>query len=187
MLQYGRTLELTEKDALEVEAAQNSSQQTNELTKDVHRLSIKTKRTLPKKMASQQMTNKHTKTCFKCGGQWPHPDRKCPAYQRQCRKCQGFNHFARCCKSRQAKRPSFHKKYEKKDYYKGAKVTVQNIENTVSDSSDDDDSELEYVYTLSEEEFENQHNDPVDINGSHENVNGVDLLENHNMKAANRL
>ena len=39
---------------------------------------------------------------------------------------------------------------------------------------------------LFEEEFENQHNDPVDINGSHENVNGVDLLTNHNMKAANK-
>ena len=84
MLQYGCTLELTEKDALEVEAAQNSSQQINELTKDIHRLYVKTKRTLPKKMAPQQMTNKHTKTCFKCVGQCPHPDRKCPAYQRQC-------------------------------------------------------------------------------------------------------
>ena len=65
-------------------------------------------------------------------------------------------------------------------------MTVQNVENTVNDSSDDDDSELEYVYTLFEEEFENQHNDHVDINGSYENVNGVDLLENHNMKAVNK-
>ena len=64
-------------------------------------------------------------------------------------------------------------------------MTVQNIENTVNDSSDDDDSELE-LSTLFLKKSENQHNDPVDINGSHENVNGVDLLENHNMKAANK-
>ena len=102
MLQYGCTLELTEKDALEIEKAQNSSQQIDELTKDVHRLSVKTKRTLPRKMPSKQTTTKNTSTCFKGGGQWPHPDCKCPTYQRQCRKCEGFTW---CCKSRQAKRP----------------------------------------------------------------------------------
>ena len=90
MLQYRRPLELTERDALEIEKAQNSSQQIDELTKDVDRLPVKTKRTLRRKMPSQQTTTKNTSTCFKCGGQWPHPDRKCPAYQRRCRKCQGF-------------------------------------------------------------------------------------------------
>ena len=66
MLQYGRTLELTEKDALEIEKVQNSSQQIDELSKDVHRLSVKTKRTLPRKMPSQQTTTKNISTCFKC-------------------------------------------------------------------------------------------------------------------------
>ena len=78
----------------------------------------------------------------------------------------------------------FQTKYDKKDYYKGAKVNVQNIENTVNDSSDDNDSELEYVYTLFEEELENQQHDFVEINGSHENING--LVENQNRKAANK-
>ena len=45
MLQYGCTLKLTNKDALEIEKTQNSSQQIDDLTKDVHRLSIKTKHT----------------------------------------------------------------------------------------------------------------------------------------------
>ena len=63
-------------------------------------------------------------------------------------------------------------------------MNVLNIENTVNDSSDDDDSELEYVYTLFEEELEDQQHDFVKINGSHENINGV--VENQNKKAANK-
>ena len=56
-------------------------------------------------------------------------------------------------------------------------MNVQNIENTVNDSSDDDTSELKYVYTLFEEELEDQQHDFLEING---------VAENRNKKAANK-
>ena len=49
-------------------------------------------------------------------------------------------------------------------------MNVQNIENTVNDSSDDDDSDLEYVYTLFKEELEDQQHDSLESKGSYENI-----------------
>ena len=38
------------------------------------------------------------KSCFKCGGEFPHKD-KCPALGKTCNKCGKKNHFANMCKT----------------------------------------------------------------------------------------
>ena len=38
-----------------------------------------------------------SKTCYNCGGSWPHSQGKCPAYKKTCNKCGGQNHFAKMC------------------------------------------------------------------------------------------
>ncbi|XP_072018807.1 uncharacterized protein [Amphiura filiformis] len=38
------------------------------------------------------------KSCFHCGGSWPHPrGTQCPASGKRCNSCKKLNHFARCC------------------------------------------------------------------------------------------
>ena len=38
------------------------------------------------------------RTCFKCGGKYPHVDRQCPALGKKCNACGELNHFAAVCK-----------------------------------------------------------------------------------------
>ena len=42
------------------------------------------------------------KICFQCAGSHPHKVGKeaCPAKGKQCRACNGYTHFAKCCKSK---------------------------------------------------------------------------------------
>ncbi|CAF1038215.1 unnamed protein product, partial [Brachionus calyciflorus] len=37
------------------------------------------------------------KTCFKCGNEYPH-EKVCPAKGKKCHKCNGYDHFMKCCK-----------------------------------------------------------------------------------------
>lgn len=52
-----------------------------------------------KKWTGQSNKNRVTnqKSCTRCGTQ--HPPRQCPAYGKQCNKCNKDNHYARCCKN----------------------------------------------------------------------------------------
>lgn len=36
--------------------------------------------------------------CFNCGGEYPHKDGKCPAFNKTCNNCKKRNHFASCCR-----------------------------------------------------------------------------------------
>ena len=49
---------------------------------------------------SQQRSEK--KSCYRCGGVFPH-NNSCPAVGEKCDNCHKIGHFARCCRSRQAK------------------------------------------------------------------------------------
>ena len=42
---------------------------------------------------------KNNKTCFNCGGDFPHKERPCPAKNKTCAKCGKQNHFAKQCRS----------------------------------------------------------------------------------------
>jgi hypothetical protein len=43
-----------------------------------------------------------SQSCQFCGLE--HPIKKCPAYGKRCNKCNGLNHYARCCKTESTKK-----------------------------------------------------------------------------------
>ena len=45
-----------------------------------------------------KQTTDQGKTCFHCGGSWPHSG-ICAAKNRKCNKCGQFGHFAKMCQS----------------------------------------------------------------------------------------
>nr|XP_006822924.1 PREDICTED: uncharacterized protein K02A2.6-like [Saccoglossus kowalevskii] len=48
--------------------------------------------------------NDISKSCFRCGGIYPHKDTPCPAYGKACKKCQKIGHFAKVCRSNNIQR-----------------------------------------------------------------------------------
>ena len=57
-------------------------------------------RTTTKPSLQENPTPQPTKRCFRCGGRWPHNDRKCSAEGQQCNYRLKHNHFVRVCQSR---------------------------------------------------------------------------------------
>ncbi|KAI4891972.1 hypothetical protein NFI96_009139, partial [Prochilodus magdalenae] len=55
------------------------------------------------KRNDQQKTNKDTAGCKRCGGK--HEPRQCPAYGKRCAKCNGKNHFAKQCLTKERSKP----------------------------------------------------------------------------------
>ena len=41
----------------------------------------------------------NNKTCFNCGGEFPHKEKPCLAKDKTCTKCGKQNHFAKKCRS----------------------------------------------------------------------------------------
>ena len=41
-----------------------------------------------------------SKSCYRCGGVFPHTNKSCPAEGKTCNKCQKKNHFAAVCKTK---------------------------------------------------------------------------------------
>ncbi|KAL7859481.1 hypothetical protein SRHO_G00146280 [Serrasalmus rhombeus] len=55
------------------------------------------------KRNNQQKNNKDATGCKRCGGK--HEPRQCPAYGKRCAKCNGKNHFAKQCLTKEKSRP----------------------------------------------------------------------------------
>ncbi|KAL7879765.1 hypothetical protein SRHO_G00020190 [Serrasalmus rhombeus] len=55
------------------------------------------------KRNDQQKNNKDATGCKRCGGK--HEPRQCPAYGKRCAKCNGKNHFAKQCLTKEKSRP----------------------------------------------------------------------------------
>ena len=57
------------------------------------------KKMLSRRSESPKVAKSSNKTCYNCGGTWPHgKGKKCPAYGKKCNKCGVRNHFAAQCK-----------------------------------------------------------------------------------------
>ena len=57
-----------------------------------------TQRSATSTYKSRDSSDPSSKTvCSNCGSQ--HPKKQCPAFGKQCRKCNKLNHFAKCCRS----------------------------------------------------------------------------------------
>ena len=83
----------------QVERVEGHSQIENDAEKSddrVEALSNK-KKQFSNKNKSKNYSNE--KKCFKCGGSYPH-EGICPASGKKCKKCNGPNHFAVCCKAK---------------------------------------------------------------------------------------
>ena len=92
LLDLGRAMEISERQATGIESNNNSIVDTAVLNQ--------THPTRPS--PSQLPDSRASKTCGHCGNEYPHPQGQdtCPARGRQCRSCGKMNHFARCCRSR---------------------------------------------------------------------------------------
>lgn len=126
LLDYGRALEVSEKQARGIEDREESSS-SHETVKKIQskpETADSTRRGPKKTTKPQRRHEKVDKTCYRCGGSFPHPD-SCPAKDKTCRKCQKVGHYARVCKSKESK-----------------KVNV--VEPTRHESTDE-----EYVYNFS--------------------------------------
>ena len=82
LLSFARSLEISEKQAKEMSYSEE------------HVDAIK------KKLNSSSENSNEQKKCFRCGMNWPHKDRRCPAYGTKCTKCGKFNHLREVCKSK---------------------------------------------------------------------------------------
>ena len=51
------------------------------------------------KPTHQSESGSQQKTCFKCGGPFPHKDEQCKAIGKRCHKCNGKDHLAKMCRS----------------------------------------------------------------------------------------
>jgi hypothetical protein len=90
------------------------------------------KSSTPKSVPAQAQKSRH---CFRCGGEWPHPQsQKCPALGKKCRKCGRENHLAKVCRDGQApmtksteasKTTNFISEPQKPPEYTGTLFTLQ--------------------------------------------------------------
>ena len=54
---------------------------------------------MDKLSTNKEKAKNNSKTCYNCGGQFPHP-KYCPARGKQCEQCLKYNHFSSCCRQR---------------------------------------------------------------------------------------
>lgn len=108
LLEYGRTLEISELQSKGIEEGSNPITAVNQIHRKIH------KKTYQKRPAGGSNTQ-----CRNCGGEWPHKN-ECPARGKQCKACGKQNHFARQCRSKsqhtkqQAETQGYKKNYRKK-------------------------------------------------------------------------
>ena len=94
LLASARALELSEKQASEIEKTETS--QANVLRRKP-RLHKTNKRTFAKKKSHFKPSNKQ---CRNCGGEYPHQNGLCPAHDKNCRFCSIKGHFESCCRKK---------------------------------------------------------------------------------------
>ena len=133
LLDYGKTLELTETQVKELE---NSKAEVNKLGKQreaTRRKSRNGPQRDKKDRPGHGFSGSHsgTITCRNCGGSYPHDGgmRCCPAYQKECRSCGKLGHFESVCRSKPKARS--HKQEPRK--------TVSTLDEYLDESSDSDD------------------------------------------------
>ena len=90
-LTYAKQLEDSELKADEVAKTNKQEEEVNKLTRQLSKFGKN------RNLGTGTSHFKSGKTCFRCGGIYPHPN-SCPAEGKECKKCLKTGHFARCCK-----------------------------------------------------------------------------------------
>ena len=95
----------------------------------------------------QLVMRSNDKICFQNAGSYPYKGGKeaCPAKGKQCRACNGYNHFAKCCKSKKNKNTG---KYGTDKNKTICAVNVSNYKYTNNNASDDD--EIRYIFAVND-------------------------------------
>ena len=93
---------------------------------------------------------KGQRTCYNCGGAWPH-EQRCPAKGKVCRKCNKTDHFASVCRSQNStKGQTFHRMRGNSTMNKRNQVKpVQHHNDKDNESSSD-----EYMYAIQHKTME---------------------------------
>jgi hypothetical protein len=141
-LSSARALEISEKQATEIEHADIDFKSANAIRKQ----NFNRRRNKPRYLEThtESKPGKST-TCRNCGGDFPHAN-KCPALGKTSNFCRKPNHFAKVCRSKNKdQRPRFKRTVNKVDN-DNTKVCAKN-----DDSSSDDD----YVFGLTEAKVNN--------------------------------
>ena len=108
LLDYGRGLEMSEKQAKGIE-------EQDKLTQAAEVQTVKEEKRKPE-----------NKKCHRCGENYPHKGRPCPALNETCKHCHKKGHFAKACRSRS----------------NSTKV------NAVDEKDDDESTDEEYTYRI---------------------------------------
>ena len=78
------------------------------------------------------------KTCFSCGGAWPHPTRRsCPAFGVECHSCGGKNHYGKLCKKGKDISHVAESEVDSDDSYDVGSVEQHFVADSSSSESDD--------------------------------------------------
>ena len=108
LLDYGRGLEMSEKQAKGIEEQDKLAQLAEVQT------------------LKEDKQKPEDKKCYRCGGNYPHKGRPCPALNEICKHCHKKGHFAKVCRSRS----------------NSTKV------NAVDEKDDDESTDEEYTYRI---------------------------------------
>ena len=94
LLEYGKTLEITE-----VQAASLEKQEVNRIHRWHGERSRKNRNGIAKPKDRGQWNETKASICGCCGGTYPHPGGReaCPAYKKECRNCGKIGHFQSVC------------------------------------------------------------------------------------------
>ena len=135
---------------LDARREETSKVQAAEIEGNLHDQALNTfnTKTLPKK---------NNKTCFNCGGEFPHKEKPCPAKNKTCTKCGKQNHFAKQCRSGSRNERRSYKPQESRRELR----PVKQSDNESSSNSDSDPTE--YCYAVRNKQKHPQTS--VSING----------------------
>ena len=118
-------------------------------TEEIEKQASEDVNALRKKTAPKFTTSHHrTKTCYRCGGEFPHA-RDCPAAGKTCYSCGKRGHFSNVCKSSTKEKHHAMGKNQRKGYYNKPLNAMQ--------TKDQNDDNYEQLFTTTKVEGKEKH------------------------------
>ena len=134
VLDKGRAMELSERQAGIIKRGETSVNQTNKYTSKPKQQPWKGK----------EKPKRQPQTCGQCGNTHGSDIKNCPAYGQTCSKCKKINHYAKHCKT-----PPKNAEAKKKPSRWGRRRHAR-VSELEEDETQEENSEENYVYTIQE-------------------------------------
>ncbi|KAK3741501.1 hypothetical protein QZH41_002971 [Actinostola sp. cb2023] len=158
LLDYGRGFEMSERQAKGIEEHEKLCKATE--VQMVKPRNVRTKT--------------DQKQCYRCGGNYPHQGRPCPALHETCRNCQKVGHFAKVCKS------------------KSTSKRVNATKEKESDDQSDDSTDEEYTYHVTLHSLQDKGHPVSEVTIGNKTVKclidsgaGVNVIDSHTYNKLN--